>query len=283
MTGLLINVALAITKLLAGLLGNSYALIADAVESMADIFGSFVVWGGLRISALPRDETHPYGHGKAEPIAAFIVSLMLFGAGVGIAIEAIQEVIKPHHAPKPFTLAVLIGVVLVKEGLFRFVHGVAQEGGSGAVMADAWHHRSDAITSAAAFIGISIALIGGPGYEAADDWAAMFASGVILFNAWRLIQSPLHELMDREPTELVSYVRTLAAKVTGVQGVEKVFARKVGTHYWVDMHVEVDPEMSVLHAHAIAHEVKERIREAVPAVIEVLIHVEPFGYPHSKL
>src|SRR5919199_3616249 len=198
--GLLVNAVLALAKLLAGIAGHSYALIADAVESGADVLSSIIVWGGLHISAQPADENHPYGHGKAEPLAAGVVGIMLLGAAVGIAIEAIREIRTPHHAPAPFTLAVLMAVIFIKEVLFRFVVRVGTEVDSTAVVADAWHHRSDAITSAAAFIGISVALVMGPGWEAADDWAALAAAGIIAFNGARILRPAVHDLMDRAPS-----------------------------------------------------------------------------------
>ena len=275
--GLLVNAALAIVKLVAGLLGHSYALVADAVESMADIFGSLVVWSGLRIGALPADRDHPYGHGKAEPLAALIVALLLVAAAIGIAVQAVREILSPHYMPAAYTLWVLLSVVAVKEGLFRIVRRVAGEVKSSAVLLDAWHHRSDAITSAAAAVGISIALIGGQPYAPADDWAALFASSVILFNAYRLSKPPLQELMDAEPSEIIQQVRSVASAVPGVAGVEKVFARKSGMRYWVDMHVEVDPEISVRRAHGIAHQVKDAVRARLPTVTDVLIHIEPHG------
>ncbi len=274
--GLIANFLLVLIKLLAGLVGHSFALIADAVESTADIFTSFVVWSGLRIAARPADENHPYGHGKAEALAALFVAMMLYAAAIGIAVQAVREIVTPHRLPAPFTLWVLIGVIVVKESLFRFVLRAARHTESNAVLNDAWHHRSDAITSLAAGIGITIALIGGPGYEPADDWAALFASAVIAYNATRLIRTPLHELMDAEPAESIFVeVREVAHAVAGVEDVEKVFARKSGLHYWIDMHIEVDPEMSVRRAHAIAHDVQQAICRSLPNVQNVLVHVEP--------
>jgi cation diffusion facilitator family transporter len=275
LVGLMVNGGLALIKLLAGLLGHSYALVADAVESMADIFGSLVVWHGLRVASRPADADHPYGHGRAEPLAGLVVSMMLFGAAIGIAIEAVREILKPHHAPAAFTLWVLLGVVAVKELLFRFVSRVGRTLGSGAVTVDAWHHRSDAITSAAAAIGIATALTGGEGYEPADDWAALFAAGVIFANAWRLMRVPLHELMDAEPVEIIERVRKVALRAAGVKDVEKVFARKIGLRYRVDLHVEVDPDMSVRQAHELSHGVKDTICEAMPEIEDVLVHIEP--------
>ena len=273
--GLMLNIGLATIKLLAGLLGHSYALVADAVESMTDIFGSVVVWSGLKIAAVPPDEQHPYGHGKAEALAAMIVAAMLIAAGLGIAAAAVREIITPHHAPAAFTLWVLLGVVAAKEILFRVGHEISRRSGSTAVLADAWHHRSDAITSLAAAIGITIALIGGEAWAPADDVAALVASAIIVWNAIRIMRPSLHELMDAEPTALINDVRAAAAGVDGVVGVETVRARKSGTRYWVDMHIEVDPEMTVHDAHELAHRVKGAIRTAFPTVTDVLIHVEP--------
>lgn len=274
--GLVANAFLVLVKLVAGLLGNSFALVADAVESTADIFSSFVVWGGLRIAARPADENHPYGHGKAEALAGLFVALMLYAAGIGIAVQAIREIIQPHHGPATFTIWVLIGVVIVKEWLYRMVSRAGRVIESGAVISDAWHHRSDAITSLAAGIGITVALVGGEGYEAADDWAALFASGIILINATRILRRPVRELMDAEPTTaIIDDVRAIARDVAGVEDVEKVFARKSGLTYWIDMHIEVDPAMTVHRAHAIAHDVQEAICRKMANIESVLVHVEP--------
>lgn len=274
--GLGVNALLAAGKLFAGIAGHSHALVADAVESLADIFTSLVVWRGLVVASAPADADHPYGHGKAEPIAAALVATMLLLAAVGIAIKSVQEIIAPHHGPAPFTLAVLLGVVVIKEAMFRFVFREGNSVDSTVVRSDAWHHRSDAITSLAAAIGISIALVGGKGYEAADDVAAIVAAGIIAWNGWRLLRPALDELMDAAPSHAVSAeIRAIAGRVSGVAGVEKCFVRKMGYHYFVDMHVEVDPEMSVQRAHDIAHLVKDKIRGELPAVHDVLIHIEP--------
>lgn len=280
--GLLLNAMLAMVKLISGILGNSYALVADAIESMADVFASVVVWRGLTVAALPPDEDHPYGHGKAEALAAAIVAIMLFGAAIGIAIEAIREIATPHHAPAPFTLIVLIAVVVVKEAMYRIGRRVGNETESSAVRADAWHHRSDAITSTAAFIGIAIALIGGKGYEEADDWAAMFAAGVIFVNAYRLVWPEFHVLMDRVSPDIVGSARRAAMTVAGVRAVEKVFARRSGAQSWVDMHIEVDPDLTVRDAHALVHAVKDAVRESSPTVDDVMIHVEPHDAGHQQ-
>jgi cation diffusion facilitator family transporter len=273
-----VNVVLSGTKLAAGIVGHSHALVADAVESFADIFSSLIVWRGLVVAAAPPDEDHPYGHGKAEPIASAIVAAMLLGAALWIVITAFGEIMKPHLSPAPFTLIVLVAVVAVKEGLFRFVSREGRAVDSSAVKTDAWHHRSDAITSVAAGIGISVSLIGGKGFEAADDVAAIAAAGVIAWNGWHLLRPALNELMDTAPgPEVIDRIRQIAATTPGVDRVEKCFVRKVGYQYFVDMHVEVDPQMTVLRSHEIAHDVKNQIRDAIPAVSDVLVHIEPLG------
>jgi cation diffusion facilitator family transporter len=275
-TGLVVNVALAGIKLAAGILGNSYALVADALESTFDVFGSLVVWGGLRIAARPADEDHPYGHGRAESLAAAVVSLMLLGAAIGISVEAVREIRTPHHMPAGFTLYVLAGVIIVKEGLFRSVSSVGEAVDSPAVKTDAWHHRSDAITSAAAFIGIAAARIGGPGWESADDWAALVAAGVIMVNGVRLLAPAVHDLMDRAPDgDVVHRIAEAAVGVAGVRQIEKLAVRRMGTQLYVDLHVQADPELSLRDAHVLSGCVKSAIRGRVQNVGGVLIHMEP--------
>ena len=274
--GLAANVALTVAKFLAGILGHSQALIADAVESLADIFSSIIVWRGLVVAETPPDEDHPYGHGKAEPLSAAIVSVMLLLAAAWIAFNALHELNEPRVAPSPWTLIILIIVIGVKETLFRFVLRESETVSSSAVETDAWHHRSDAITSAAAFLGISISLIGGKGYASADNWAAVAAAAVIAWNGWRLLRPAFNELMDRSPDrELIEKIRTVAATISGVDKVEKCFVRKMGYQFFVDMHLEVDPQMTVENSHRIGHEVKNKVRAEIPSVRDVLIHIEP--------
>ena len=274
---ILINTCLALTKLIAGLVGHSYALVADAIESTADIFSSTIVWGGLRVASRDPDEAYPFGYGKAEPLAAAVVSLMLIAAAVGIAVKAISEIRTPHHSPASWTLVVLVLVVAVKMILSRRVHTVGSEIGSIAVMTDASHHMSDAVTSAAAFVGISIALWGGPGWASADDWAALVASGVIAYNGVNMLRPPLHDLMDRMPgPEVTEPVRRVAQSVPGVLATEKLYIRRSGTGYRVTIHVQADAMMSLRDAHALSGAVKAAIRATVPQVQYVLVHMEPF-------
>jgi cation diffusion facilitator family transporter len=274
--GVVVNLSLALVKGTAGLIGNSYALVADAIESLTDVLTSIVVYIGLRMAMRPPDENHPYGHGKAEPLAALLVSLALAGAAGVIIVESVHEIRTPHHAPAPFTLVVLALVVLTKELLFRFVIEVGKKTESTAVKTDAWHHRSDAITSALAFVGISVALLGGPGWEPADDWAALLASGIILYNAVILLIPAVAELADTAPsTGLDREVRSAALGVEGVEGLDKLAVRKMGFDYYVDLHVCVDGNLPVWRGHEIAHEVKRSICQTLPKVADVLVHIEP--------
>ena len=276
------NVFLAGAKLAAGILGHSYALIADSVESLADVFSSVIVWRGVVLAAEPADENHPYGHGKAEPIAAAIVATMLLLAALGIGTQAVRQIFSPHQGPSSFTLLVLLLTIVVKEGLFRFVlrEGVQIE--SSVVRTDAWHHRSDAITSLVAAVGITIALIGGKGFESADSIAASVGAVIIAWNGWRLLRPALDELMDAAPSQSFNAeIKAIAGKIEGVIAVEKCIVRKMGFHYFVDMHVQVDPQMTVQKAHEIAHRVKDAIREQLPTVYDVLVHIEPSHFKTS--
>ncbi|MFL5608627.1 MAG: cation diffusion facilitator family transporter [Gemmatimonadaceae bacterium] len=275
--GMLVNALLAVTKLIAGLVGNTYALVADAVESTTDIFSSLVVWGGLRVASRDPDAEYPFGYGRAEALASVVVALMLLGAALGISIEAIREIRTPHHMPAPWTLVVLVVVMIVKWTLSRRVGSVGADIGSTAVTADAWHHMADAITSAAAFIGISIAVLGGPGWESADDWAALLASCIIAFNGLSMLRPAIADLMDRTPgAHITDRVRRAAEEVANVRAVEKLALRKTGLTYRADLHVQTDPMMSLRDAHVLSGKVKSAIRTAVPQVDSVLVHMEPY-------
>ncbi len=274
--GLIVNIFLAAAKILAGFVGHAYVLIADGIESALDVGGSIVIWGGLTVAARPPDRTHPYGHGKAEPIAAIIVAVAVVAAAVGLAIQSVREIFLPHHAPAPWTLAVLVVAVIVKETLFRYVIRFGQKVESTAVKTDAWHHRMDAMTSIAAFIGISLALIGGKKWQRADDWAALVACSLIAANGIRLARPAFYEIMDTAPGgKIVRSIRAVASSVPGVVEVEKCRARKMGLDYYVDLHVGVDGNISVHEGHQIAHRVKAAIQQSDSRVADVLVHIEP--------
>jgi len=275
--GIFISFFLATIKIFTGIVGNSYALIADGIESLTDIFTSSIVLTGLYFASKPADEDHPYGHGKAEPFAGVAVAFGIFIAAMIIVVQSIYEIITPHHAPAPFTLIVLVMVIITKESLFRFVIKVGDDVKSVAIRNDAWHHRSDAITSAAAFIGISIALIGGEGYESADDFAALFASVIIIINAYRIFKPALYELLDTAPpANTIQKVRDVANKVENVMGIDKCYVRKMGFDYFVDIHVLVDANLPVFKGHEIAHKVKDELMKEDSNISDVLVHIEPF-------
>ena len=280
LVGIVFSALLAAVKGIAGVVGHSTALIADAIESTTDIFSSLIVFGGIKIAAIPPDANHPYGHGKAEPLAAILVSVGLYTAAAAITIQSIREILSPQYAPAPFTLLVLILVIITKEGLFRYVDKVGQSTGSTAVKTDAWHHRSDAITSAAAVVGVLIAVVGGEGYEVADDWAALFASGIIAINATRLMQPALAEIMDTAPdSDVEREVREVAAGVPEVLGLDVCFVRKMGLEYYVDLHVVVDGDRTVSEGHRIAHNVKDAVKGSNPKISDILVHIEPVALP----
>ena len=273
--GMIVNSIFALAKILGGFFGHAYVLIADGIESGLDVAGSFVIWSGLKVAARPPDASHPYGHGKAEPIAAMIVAVGVVAAAVGLAIQSVREIFLPHHAPAPYTLVILVVVIVIKETLFRYVNRIGRDIDSTAVKTDAWHHRSDALTSAAAFIGISVALIGGRRWQSADDWAAIFACAVIATNGIRLLRPAFYEIMDTAPRKIVKSVCSVASSVPGVMEVEKCRARKMGLDLYVDLHVGVDGNISVHEGHEIAHRVKAAIQQSNSRVADVLVHIEP--------
>ena len=275
--GLLINVVLVVVKLIAGIVGNTYALIADAIESSTDVFSSLIVWAGLSIAARPADEDHPYGHGKAEPLAAAVVSILLLGAALGISILAIREIRTPHHSPAPFTLFVALGVMIVKEILHRRVQTVGAQVGGTAVAADAWHHRSDAISSLAAFIGIGIALWGGKGWESADDWAALVAALITGVNGVRALQPAIAHLMDAAPDRMMLDRACAAARgVEGVRNIESLNLRSSGLGFFVDLHAQADATLTLEEAHLLSGMIKSAICAEIPEVVKVLVHMEPY-------
>lgn len=270
------NTALALIKGATGILGNSYALIADAIESTSDIFASVLLLIGMRYISRPADENHPYGHGRAEPLFTFGVVGFLMISATLIAVESVKNICTEHETPHPYTLIVLAGIILVKEVFYRIVKKKSEHINSGALKADAWHHRSDAITSLAAFIGISVAVLAGPGYETADDWAALVAVGIILYNAYLIFRPALSEIMDEQTYDgFVEQIRISAIEVPGVIATEKCFVRKLGMDFQVDLHVIVSAEITVREGHNIAHRLKDYLMIRYSEIADVHIHVEP--------
>lgn len=270
------NLLMVIIKFLAGFLGNSYALIADAIESSADVLSSVLVWVGLKYSSKPPDENHPYGHGRYEVISTFAVIGFLLVSATVIAIESIRNIQTPHETPKAFTLYVLAGIIIFKEFSFQYVIRKSKISNSSSLKADAWHHRSDAITSVMAFIGISIAILLGEGYESADDWAALIASGIIAYNAFRIFRPVLGEISDEQLyDEMIDEIREISLNVPGVIATEKCHVRKMGMTFYVDLHMVVSGDISVREGHTIAHDLKNEIQKQIPEIADVLVHTEP--------
>ena len=274
--GIFLNVVLAVVKIVGGVWGNTYALIADGVESILDIFSSTLVWGALRMAARPPDAEHPYGHGKAEPIAGLLVSLFIFAAAAWIGQHALREISNPHRGPHWGTLPLLAGVVTLKVVFSRRLTKVGRESSSNTVGIEAWHHYADALTSAAAFVGITVAVVGGEGYENADDWAALGACFVIFWNGVGFFRTAVNDVMDRAaPMAVELKVREAAASLPGVRGIDKCRVRKSGLSHLVDIHVEVDGNLSVREGHDIAGAVKHRLLESPLHITDVLVHIEP--------
>lgn len=272
LVGVFINAILAVVKIIGGILGNSGALIADGIESSADVVVSLIVWSGLHLSLKPADENHPYGHGKAEPLAAAALVI----AAIIIAVESVNQILTPHETPAWYTLLILVGVVVIKLLLSRFVSRAGETVESTALKTDAMHHLSDALTSGAAFIGILIALVGGAGYESADDWAALIACLVISYNGINLLKDAANELLDAAPSkEYEEKIRKIAKEIEGVLEIEKCRIRKSGLHRFIDIHVEVDRNLPVWQGHEIAHRVKDALISSDCGVIDVLVHIEP--------
>ncbi len=271
------NTLMAILKGTAGFFGNSFALIADAIESTADIFASLLVLFGLKYSGRPADKNHPYGHGRVEPLITFIVVGFLITSATIIAYESIQNISTPHVLPHAWTLWILGAIIIWKELSFRWVLSKSKKTNSSSLKADAWHHRSDAITSIAAFVGISIALLLGKGYEAADDWAALFASAFILYNSYLIFRPALGEIMDEHlHDEIIEQIRLVAKTVNGIADTEKCFIRKAGMKYHVELHAAVNGSISVKAGHDLAHDLKNKLHQELPQLGHILIHIEPF-------
>lgn len=280
---MIISLMLAVVKAAAGILGNSYALVADALESFSDVIGSIFVWFGLRYASRPPDEEHPFGHGRAEPLVTFAVVGLLLCTAVYIIYQSIINIITPHQLPATYTLFVLSGVIIVKELMYRWVSIKSKSTNSTALKADAQHHRSDAITSLAAFFGILFALLLGPGYEAADDWAALVAACVIIYNSYLIFKPAWGEIMDEQNhSELITKIKDLAMSIRGVVDTEKCYVRKAGINYLIDLHLEVDGEISVFEGHEIAHRVEDLLKSSSLGIIYVSMHVEPAPSVNSE-
>lgn len=274
--GIVLNFVLALVKFAGGVWGGTYALIADGIESLLDVFSSALVWAGFRVAARPPDADHPYGHGKAEPLAAMAVGLVVLAAAAWIGVHAVREILTPHRSPHWMTLPLLAGIVAVKWAFSRRMARAGEDEGSTGLSAEAWHHYSDALTSAAAFVGIAIAVTCGDGYEAADDWAALAACGIIVFNGVGILGRALRDVMDTAvPQAFENEVRAIAGAVAGVRALDQCRVRKSGLSHLVDIHVMVDPWLTVHEGHEIAHAVQDALTRSPLQIMDVSVHIEP--------
>jgi cation diffusion facilitator family transporter len=273
---LCMNLLFATGKGIAAFYGNSNALMADAGESLSDVLTSFIVWVGIRTSVKAPDEDHPYGHGKAEPLSSIGVATFLMIASILIASRGVERLWNPPQKPEFFTLWVLMISIVIKEIIYRYLKYKSKHTKSNAMLAEATHSRIDAITSFMALVGIAIAIYAGPKYRAADAYSSLIASVIIAYNSVKIFRPAFDEIMDAAPShELIEKIKSIAEKVKGVNEVEKCQVRKMGMKYLVDMHVYVNGKLSVIEGHDIAHNVKDAVREKLPEVSDVLIHIEP--------
>jgi len=280
---ILSNMCLACIKYSAGHYGHSYALIADSIESASDSVSSMLLLGAMLYASKKSNKHYPYGYGKAESLMTFISIGLVFICGVTIVWQSLHNLEQSRSAPEAFTLYILGAIIGWKELSFQYVSYHANTIQSLSLKADAWHHRSDALSSVAAFIGVSIAVLMGPGYEHADDWAALVAAMIILYNAYSLIHPAFNEIIDGNVYQDVEQsLRTIASSVPQVLHIEQCYLRKAGMFYHGELHIQVDPNLSVFQGHTIAHNVERAILHQMLAIQTLMIHVEPFNQPYAE-
>jgi cation diffusion facilitator family transporter len=275
-TGMLVSGVLAAIKIAVGLSGHSTAVVADGLESAADVIASGFVLFGLMLAAKPADENHPYGHGRVETLTGLLIGLVLMAGGAFISWNAIRQIGHPHEPLQEFVVWPLALSIAAKTGLATLKFHFGRKLQSDALTADAWNDATDTISAFAALIAVGLTLHDSVRFAEADRYGG-FAVGLIVVSAGiRVVRETSMQLMDTMPDpQLIWQIREAAFGVPGVRGVEKCYARKTGFKYHVDLHLEVDPEMTVRRSHELAHEVQEHIRERLDWVADVLVHVEP--------
>lgn len=279
--GLGVNLVLGVVKLFGGVVGSSFALISDAVNSIGDVFMSLAVLFALRIAQRPADAEHPYGHSRAEAIAGSNVALLVIVSALLVGWEAIQRIHAQHDLPPVWTLWIATGNVFIKEALYRYNLRIGKRTKSSVVIAAAWDHRSDAFCSFAVLIGLGIVRWGGPAWIGADEAAALVVVSAIVWSGIQLFRRSASELMDVQADgELVQQIREAAESINDVKAVETLWVRKSGLEYFADIHIEVDQDLTVAQGHRIGHEVKDHLLKTFPMVRDVLVHLEPF--PHHR-
>jgi cation diffusion facilitator family transporter len=282
--GLAINGGLGVAKLVGGIVGQSFALLTDAVNSIGDVITSIGVLIALRFAQKPADAEHPYGHTRAEAIAGAYLGVLVLVSAVWLGVEAIGRLGAIHATPPAWTLAIAGANVLIKEGLYRYKINVGRRLGSRALIANAWDHRSDAFSALAVMVGLALVRLGGPRWIAADEAAALVVVALLVWTSTKLIRESIHELLDVQADDaLIDAVRREAMAVPGVRGIETLWIRKTGIEYLTDVHIEVDAQMTIADGHLIGHHVKDRLLERFPAIRDVLVHLEPFPQPVRKV
>jgi len=272
---------LAVLKITAGLMGHSTAVFSDGVESAMDVVTSMVVLGGMTLALRPPDSNHPYGHGRAESIAGKTVSTILIVTGLLLAFNSLFGLTSTSHPPRLYAIATLVISIVVKVWLARYKMSLGTKIESASLQADAWNDRVDVVSALAALAGSGLAAYAPERFLYADRLGGGLVALVILYTGLRVFRDTSLELMDTSPSdELMARVRGVVAQVRGVVRLETCRGRKSGLGYFFDLHIEVDPEMKVRDAHEIAHQIKDRVRSAIPSVLDVLVHVEPAGEEH---
>ncbi|NOX53827.1 MAG: cation transporter [Planctomycetes bacterium] len=275
--GLFVNLALGLAKLTGGLVAGSFALLSDAVNSLGDTLTSIVVWFALWFAQRPPDAEHPYGHTRAEAIAASNVALVIILSALGVGWKTLTQITSPVHLiPPDWTLWLAGSNVLIKEGLYQYKLRVGRRTGSMAVIANAWDHRADALCALVVLIGLAVARWGGPGLAWADKVAALVVVSAIVWSGAALFRSSTSELMDVQAEQpILDEIREVAASIPEIEHVETLWVRKSGLEYFVDIHIEVDAHMTVAEGHRIGHVLKDRLLKQIPILRDVLVHLEP--------
>ena len=276
LTGMLVSGGLAILKIVAGHLANSNSVLADGFESAADVLASGTILLALTLAARPPDSNHPYGHGRIETLSGLFLGFVLFAAGIAISIHSISAVGNVKTPPASYAIWPLFISIGAKLYLMRYKYATARRILSAALMADAANDGIDALSGLAALIALGLTLYDPVRFLRADHYGAFIIGLIVVFTGIRVVRETGMQLMDTMPDpKLMKLIREVAASVPGVDGVEKCYARKTGLKYHVDLHLEVDPDMTVRDSHDIAQRVRERIREELNWVADVLVHVEP--------
>lgn len=274
---------LAITQILVGWTGRSTSVLAAGFESAGDVLASSIVLFGLAIASKPSDANHPYGHGRLEMLTGLIVGLILAGAGVGIAFKSLQRVGEIHEAPASYGIWPLVGLIVVKSILSAVKFRYGRRIQSAALVADAWNDGVDILSGFAALVALGLTLYDPNQFLAADHYGGFAVGLIVIFTGLNVVRDTSLQLMDTMPDEeMMQSIRAAACAVPGVTGVEKCYARKTGLQYHVDLHLQVDPEMSVRASHEIATQARLRIREKLEWVADVLVHVEPGASIHTS-